>query len=71
MCDFLQEPVVRSGCQHVLFELVGVVERGKPRKAAVVACMAKLLKIIYGVLIHRHPFTQSTAAARQPTPHLL
>ena len=34
-----------------------LVERGKPRKAAVVACMAKLLRIIYGVLIHRHPFS--------------
>ena len=40
-----------------------LVERGKPRKAAVVACMAKLLKIIYGVLIHRHPFTHQPASA--------
>ena len=33
-----------------------LVERGKHKKAAVVACMGKLLKIVYGVLIHQQPF---------------
>lgn len=33
-----------------------LVERGKNKKAAVIACMAKLLRIMYGVLIHRRPF---------------
>lgn len=38
----------------VFFERL--VEHGKHKKAAVVACMAKLLKIIYGVLTHQKPF---------------
>ena len=33
-----------------------LVARGKAKKAAVVACMAKLLRIVFGVLIHRRPF---------------
>lgn len=33
-----------------------LVASGKPKKAAVVACMAKLLKISYGVLVHQKPF---------------
>ena len=33
-----------------------LVAAGKAKKAAVVACMAKLLRIAYGVLIHRRPF---------------
>ena len=33
-----------------------LVEKGKNKKAAVVACMAKLLRIMYGVLIHQRPF---------------
>lgn len=33
-----------------------LVEHGKHKKAAVVACMAKLLKIIFGVLVHQKPF---------------
>lgn len=38
----------------VFFERL--VERGKHKKAALVACMAKLLKIVYGVLSHQMPF---------------
>lgn len=38
----------------VFFERL--VERGKHKKAALVACMAKLLKIVYGVLSHQQPF---------------
>jgi transposase len=33
-----------------------LVEQGKHKKAALVACMAKLLKIVYGVLTHQKPF---------------
>lgn len=33
-----------------------LVGKGKSKKAALVACMAKLLRIMYGVLIHRRPF---------------
>ena len=33
-----------------------LVEKGKNKKAAVVACIAKLLRIMYGVLIHQRPF---------------
>ena len=33
-----------------------LVARGKHKKAALVACMAKLLKIVYGVLSHQKPF---------------
>jgi transposase len=39
-----------------------LVSRNKPRKAAVIACMAKLLKIAYGVLASATPF------AAKPTP---
>lgn len=38
----------------VFFERL--VEHGKRKKAAVVACMAKLLRLIYGVLTHQKPF---------------
>lgn len=40
-----------------------LVDKGKTRKAAVVACMAKLLRIMYGVLVHRCPFDPSYAKA--------
>lgn len=40
-----------------------LVEHGKHKKAALVACMAKLLKIIYGVLTHQKPFDPSRARA--------
>lgn len=40
-----------------------LVERGKAKKAALVACMAKLLRIIYGVLNHRKPFNPIHATA--------
>jgi transposase len=33
-----------------------LVNRHKPKKVAVVASMAKLLKIIFGVLTHLKPF---------------
>ena len=34
----------------------GLVNRGKPKKSAVVACMRKLVHIIYGVLKNEMPF---------------
>jgi hypothetical protein len=40
-----------------------LVEHGKHKKAAVVACMAKLLKIVYGVLIHQKPFDPARVGA--------
>jgi transposase len=40
-----------------------LVERGKAKKAALVACMAKLLRIIYGILTHRKPFNATHAVA--------
>lgn len=40
-----------------------LVARGKTKKAALVACMAKLLKIIYGVLSHGHPFDPNYATS--------
>jgi len=40
-----------------------LVERGKSGKSAVIACMAKLLKIVYGVLIHGAPFSATPARA--------
>ncbi len=33
-----------------------LINKGKNRKAAVVACMAKLLRIMYGVLVHQRHF---------------
>ena len=33
-----------------------LVARGKHKKVALVACMTKLLKIVYGVLSHQKPF---------------
>jgi len=33
-----------------------LVAHGKSKKAALLACVAKLLRIMYGVLIHRQPF---------------
>lgn len=33
-----------------------LVENGKNRKAALIACMAKLLRIVYAVLVHQRPF---------------
>lgn len=33
-----------------------LVAHGKHKKAAVVACMAKMLRIVFGVLIHQKPF---------------
>jgi transposase len=33
-----------------------LVEHGKHKKAALVACMAKVLKLVYGVLTHQEPF---------------
>lgn len=40
-----------------------LVTRGKPKKAAVVACMAKFLKIVFGVLKHQKPFDSTCAGA--------
>jgi transposase len=45
----------------VFFERL--VQGGKHKKAAVVACMAKFLKIIYGVLTHQKPFDPARAGA--------
>lgn len=39
-----------------------LVARGKPKKAAVVACMAKLLRIVYDVLSHQQPFHPAPVA---------
>lgn len=36
-----------------------LVTNGKSKKSALIACAAKLLRIIYGVLIHRQPFKAS------------
>jgi transposase len=44
-----------------LFERL--VRAGKPKKVAVVACMAKLLRIVYGVLKHQKPFDPAVAGA--------
>lgn len=41
-------PIIKDFFTHL-------VERGKHKKAAVLACMAKLLKIIFGVLTHQKP----------------
>lgn len=40
-----------------------LVAHGKHKKAALAACMAKLLKIVYGVLIHQQPFDPNRARA--------
>lgn len=40
-----------------------LVARGKARKAALVACMAKLLRIAYGVLRSGQPFDPTLARA--------
>jgi transposase len=40
-----------------------LVARGKHKKAALVACMAKLLKIVYGVLTHQKPFDPTLVGA--------
>lgn len=40
-----------------------LINRGKAKKAALVACMAKLLRIIYGVLTHQQPFNPDYAPA--------
>ena len=43
----------------VFFERL--VEHGKHKKAALVACMAKFLKIVYGVLTRLEPFDPARA----------
>ena len=40
-----------------------LVARGKSGKSAVIACMAKLLKIVFGVLTHATPFSVAPARA--------
>lgn len=40
-----------------------LVRHGKHKKAAVVACMAKLLRMIFGVLTHRKPFQPTSVRA--------
>lgn len=40
-----------------------LVAAGKSKKAALIACVAKLLRIIYGVLIHRQPFNPNYATS--------
>jgi transposase len=39
-----------------------LVERGKNRKVALIACMAKLLRLVYAVLVHQQPFDPAHAA---------
>ena len=41
-----------------------LVSRGKPKKAAVVASMRKLIHIIYGVLKNKTPFDQNWESER-------
>ena len=40
-----------------------LVDRNKPKKSALVACMAKLLRIVFAVLTHRKPYDASFAGA--------
>ena len=40
-----------------------LVDKDKPKKSALVACMAKLLRIAFGVLTHRKPYDASFAGA--------
>lgn len=40
-----------------------LVAHGKSKKAALLACVAKLLRIMYGVLIHRQPFNPNHLGA--------
>lgn len=40
-----------------------LVDRDKPKKSALVACMAKLLRIVFAVLTHRKPYNASFAGA--------
>ena len=40
-----------------------LVDRDKPKKSALVACMAKLLRIVFAVLTHRKPYDASFAGA--------
>lgn len=40
-----------------------LVAKGKNKKSALLACAAKLLRIIYGVLIHQRPFNPTYATA--------
>lgn len=49
-------PIIKPFFTHL-------VERGKHKKAAVLACMAKLWKIIFGVLTHQKPFDPSLLGA--------
>ncbi len=39
-----------------------LVENGKNKKAALVACMGKLLRIVYAVLVHQRPFDPAYTA---------
>jgi transposase len=49
-------PIIRA-----FFERL--VQGGKHKKAALVACMAKFLKIVYGVLTHQKPFDPTRVGA--------
>lgn len=49
-------PIIKAFFEHL-------VEHGKHKKAALIACMAKLLKLIYGVLTHQQPFDPNRARA--------
>ena len=40
-----------------------LVDRDKPKKSALVACMAKLLRIVFAVLTHKKPYDASFAGA--------
>lgn len=45
-----------------------LVARGKPKKVALVACMRKLLHILFGVLKHRQTFDPAAGGHTQPVP---
>jgi len=49
-------PLLKRFYEHLLTQ-------GKSKKAALVACMAKLLRIIYGVLSHQRPFDPDYATS--------
>ena len=53
---FRFNPIVKAFYERLL-------ARGKHKKAALVACMAKLLKIVYGVLTHQQPFDPTLIGA--------
>jgi hypothetical protein len=57
--------------RKVIKEFFGrLVARGKSGKSAVIACMALLQRIVYGVLTYGVPFSVTPARARHAAQHL-